>query len=564
MHPGRDGATMMPGRAGRGEDVRGWIWLLFWVATGLKVLLVPTYVSTDFEVHRNWLAVTHTLPLREWYTDATSQWTLDYPPLFAWFERGVAAVLETFEPAMMDLAQGRGVTSSDQIPGFSLRWVALQRASVIVADLALLAGVLSAAGGDAAAPATRRGRRKAVAIAALVLLCPWLLLVDHVHFQYNGPLLGLMLGTVAAAARRRWTQVTLMFSVLLHLKHIFVYAAPVLGLLVLRNACFADDAPTRGGPRRPRFLPGAFLAHAGIAAAVTTVSLGPFAALGRLRNVLGRLFPFEERGLLHAYWAPNAWAAYAAVDKVAARILGRGAASAAFSGGLVGEGAGAFGVLPTVRPMSCLLLVLTAQAPLLLRIAQGRVARDMGSLGRAVAYANLCAFVFGWHVHEKALLMVWVPLALGALDGPTAAGRWLLFTAAASLGMGPLLYRPREYVLRVIVGTTAFCLSRMLLRAHVLGGAEGGGNGGHARDGARLLNPLGAVYVAGCLAVDCLAPLAGRLSGLPFLPLMLTSLYSSAGILAVFGLEALAYIAPLGAKDRAGDSPPSLDSERRA
>ena len=147
------------------------------------------------------------------------------------------------------------------------------------------------------------------AISLSILLSPALLIIDHIHFQYNGFLYGILILSLVYARKQSTMLLSgLLFAGLLCLKHIYLYLAPAYFVYLLRVYCLSQKSIMT-----IRFGNAIKLAFA--LAVIFGAAFGPFWYWGQLDQLLSRLFPFS-RGLCHAYWAPNVWAMYSFSDRV--------------------------------------------------------------------------------------------------------------------------------------------------------------------------------------------------------------------------------------------------------
>ncbi|XP_004632655.1 probable dolichyl pyrophosphate Glc1Man9GlcNAc2 alpha-1,3-glucosyltransferase [Octodon degus] len=480
----------------------------------LKCLLIPTYRSTDFEVHRNWLAITHSLPLSQWYYEATSEWTLDYPPFFAWFEYVLSHIAKYFDHEMLHV---------HNLNYFSTKTLLFQRFSVIFTDVLFVYAVHECCKCVGGRRASRELTEKPQFILSALLLWNFgLLVVDHIHFQYNGFLSGLMLLSITRLFQKRHMEGAFLFAALLHFKHIYLYVAPAYGAYLLRSYCFTANKPD-GSVQWNSFSFIRVTSLGLIVFLVSALSLGPFLALNQLPQVFSRLFPFR-RGLCHAYWAPNFWALYNAADKVLA-IIGlklklldpSKVPKASMTSGLIQQFEHA--VLPSVTPLATLVCTLVAILPSVCCLWL----KPQGPRGflRCLILCALGSFMFGWHVHEKAILLAILPMSLLSVEKAGDASIFLILTTTGHYSLFPLLFTAPELPIKILLMLlfTTYSISSLMTLF---------------RKEKPLFNWMETFYLLGLVPLEVCCefvfPFTSWRLEYPFTPLLLTSVYCAVGI----------------------------------
>ena len=276
--------------------------VIFFIIIIIKIFLFPTSQSTDFEVHRNWKAITNSLPISKWYFYSKNKWTLDYPPLFAYMEYILGKLSKFFDP---------NITNLDSINYDSLVCKTFMRGTVLLGDLFLYFSI------KFLSKNINLSFNKFLVLLISILFYAGLVIVDNMHFQYNGILFGLFFVSLGYIAKKKYTHGAVFYAICLCMKHIFIYFAPAYFIFYFQHIIINN---IKKGNYKSLMIN---VINIGLGIyAVLQLTFLPFIVisiqkknLSQLIQIKDRLFPVQ-RGLLHTYWAPNFWALYSFADKI--------------------------------------------------------------------------------------------------------------------------------------------------------------------------------------------------------------------------------------------------------
>jgi len=201
-----------------------------------------------------------------------------------------------------------------------------------------------------------------------------------------------------------------------------------------------------------------------------------------------------------------------------------------FTSGLIG--AGAHQVLPNIQPIHTFILTGICMLPIMYHL--WRVPSKSHFLP-ALIQCTLCSYMFGWHVHEKAILMVTVPLGLLAANSEKDAKQYLFMATVCHYSLFPLLFHSTETPIKILLllshSLVAYALLYQVLKK-LTPNTFGKKKKISRKKQLLQFHPLEIAYLLGLVPLQLFVSIAQPIwfKNLEFLPLLATSVYCALGI----------------------------------
>lgn len=142
----------------------------------------------------------------------------------------------------------------------------------------------------------------------------------------------------------------------------------------------------------------------------------------------------------------------------------------------------------------------------------------------AVTLCGYASFIFGWHVHEKAILLILIPFSLLALKDRRYLGAFRPLAVAGHVSLFPLLFTAPEFPIKVIY-TITWLVAFLLAFDHLAPASN--------RPRVFLFDRFSLLYIAVSIPLIAYCSLLHRVvwgERYEFIPLMFTSSYAAIGV----------------------------------
>lgn len=319
----------------------------------------------DFEAQRHWMEITCHLPPTEWYHNSSlndlQYWGLDYPPLTAYHSWLCGWAAHLINPTWVQLGTSRGYES------YNLKLY--MRLTVLLSDLCT---VIPAVWVFTSYFLKKQSKNKRAYTAVLLLSAPPILLIDYCHFQYNCISLGLTVAAYLAAVVKDYDVIScILFSAAINYKQMELYHAIPFFCFLLKKSYTT---------RLYRVLLFSFA----VIATCIVIWVPYLHSHASFIEVVHRVFPVE-RGVFEDK-VSNVWCALDIIFKIRQHAT----------------------------QDRLIIMCLITTAVFILPSSLHLLLRKSTSTNFLLSLVNssLAFFLFSYHVHEKSILLVVLPVTL--------------------------------------------------------------------------------------------------------------------------------------------------------
>ncbi|XP_065570991.1 dolichyl pyrophosphate Man9GlcNAc2 alpha-1,3-glucosyltransferase-like [Artemia franciscana] len=342
----------------------------------------------DFEAQRHWMEITYNTPVQEWYQNTTTNdlmyWGLDYPPLTAYHSYVCGYIASMINPKYVELFTSRGLETLDH--------KLFMRLTVLVVDvLVFISGIY-------AFYRSLRKKYKKIEFLTVILLYPGLILIDYGHFQYNCVSLGFFVWSVYYLRLQKLVSASIFFVLALNYKQMELYHAYPIFWFILKRVQLANH----------NFGKCINLAKVSITVIfIFIVIWSPFIGdWNLLIQVVHRIFPIH-RGVFEDKVA-NFWCALSPFIK--------------------------FHLIFEKNQLARVCILITALSALGTCLYL-YLKPTLKNLHISLINCSFIFFLFSYHVHEKSILLVAIPVALYLPSDPFTCFWFLLISVFSMLSL---------------------------------------------------------------------------------------------------------------------------------